>query len=175
MNRQAKRRRAFTLIELLVVIAIIATLAALLFPAIRAMLTQAKRNKTRTQIHTLLSSIKLFKNTYGRWPGQHKQGRDGDIRREDIAHELTNNVRRIQFIDLEPGMLSDERHTFIDPWGRDFVIVMDENTDGKIEIHATEPETGAVMSTTVVHETIAIFSWGQDPKKERKRILSWNM
>ena len=63
-----RRRRAFTLVELLVVMAVIATLAALLFPAVGAIKRMGVIKKTRAQLGKVVMAVEAYKAQHGHYP-----------------------------------------------------------------------------------------------------------
>ena len=63
-GRLLRRRTAFTLIELLVVIAIIATLIAILLPALSRAREQARGAKCLANLHSLGQGVVLYANEY---------------------------------------------------------------------------------------------------------------
>ncbi len=72
------RHTHFTLIELLTVIAIIAILAGMLFPAVKAVQTAAKKNKAKAQMHAIITAIKSYESTYGVLPYQRPAASAGE-------------------------------------------------------------------------------------------------
>lgn len=63
-----KRERAFTLIELLVVVAIIAILVGLLFPAFKAVQTQARQTQAKNDLTQIVNAVNSFYTDYGKYP-----------------------------------------------------------------------------------------------------------
>jgi prepilin-type N-terminal cleavage/methylation domain-containing protein len=91
-------RQAFTLVELLVVLAIIATLIALLLPALAAARTQAQMIKCESNVRQLLIAVNAYAITYkGKYPPNvaapapgafwHDQDRIGAFLACDIASD----------------------------------------------------------------------------------------
>ena len=68
MRARTRAARAFTLVELLVVIGIIATLIAILMPAIGAARTQGLNAATRHGIRSVEAGIEMFRNDHNRIP-----------------------------------------------------------------------------------------------------------
>src|SRR5262247_2953584 len=65
---RCRSARAFTLIELLVVIAIIATLAALLLPALARAKDASHTVYCRNNVQQLNLALKLYVEDFGRYP-----------------------------------------------------------------------------------------------------------
>jgi prepilin-type N-terminal cleavage/methylation domain-containing protein len=64
-----RSRRGFTLVEMLVVIAIIATLAAILMPALRRAKENARRAECTNNLRQLSTGIEIYRVDYkGEWP-----------------------------------------------------------------------------------------------------------
>ena len=68
MGPPATRNPAFTLIELLVVVAIIAILVGLLFPAFKAVQTQARQTQAKNDLTQIVNAVNAFYTDYGKYP-----------------------------------------------------------------------------------------------------------
>src|SRR5256885_1765254 len=66
--QRPRHARAFTLIELLVVIAIIAILVGLLFPAFKAVQSQAKRTQAKNDLTQIVTAVNAYYTEYGKYP-----------------------------------------------------------------------------------------------------------
>jgi prepilin-type N-terminal cleavage/methylation domain-containing protein len=62
------RKTGFTIVELLTVVAIIATLVAVLVPALNTVRRIAKEAKQKAQLATIELALETFKNDYGDYP-----------------------------------------------------------------------------------------------------------
>lgn len=178
-NSGAENRNAgFTLIELLVVIAIICILVGLLVPATRTILEQSARAKAATQTIAVANAIRSFQAANGRWPGQSGYAAntvpvDGQAQSGAILAELTNNLRGTFFLETKESWF-DGSGQMIDPWKRPLSMAMDESTDGQVGATLNCPGSpGASLVTNVANETVLVMSWGPDPARADKRVLSW--
>jgi prepilin-type N-terminal cleavage/methylation domain-containing protein len=168
--------RGFTLIEILVVIAIIAILAGLLFKALPNVTESGRRQKAMADAQLLAQAVKSYRATYGKWPGQ-TQG-DTDRTCDGEAHgplldALTNNPRGLVLLEAPDRLIADGRLT--DPWGRAYLVAMDDDNDGRLRIAATND---AAILEAEVDDTAAVASWGPPaggpvPRDTRKRVCSW--
>ena len=139
-----KRRSSslgFTLIELLVVIAIIALLMGLLFPAVIGAIETAKRNDARAHTQQIASAVGVFWNDYGRLPVP-----DDNTAAEDDAANFTEELSKdiIQILIGENTAVnprdkvyleidsSNTDGTFLDPWGNQYLIKLDRDTNYKV-------------------------------------------
>src|SRR5262249_33189352 len=68
MRPPIRHTPAFTLIELLVVIAIIGILVGLLFPAFRAVQSQARQTQAKNDLTQIVNAVNAFYTEYGRYP-----------------------------------------------------------------------------------------------------------
>src|SRR5215831_5714201 len=68
MRPPCRSTRAFTLIELLVVIAIIGILVGLLFPAFKAVQTQARQTQAKNDLTQIVNAVNAFYTDYGKYP-----------------------------------------------------------------------------------------------------------
>lgn len=178
----------FTMIELLVVVGIILVLTALLIPAVKRMINQSGRGKAAAQVVALANGAKAYRTTYGTWPGQTQGAKDNDVSPDKILHALTNNPRRISFIEPKDNWVRGGY--LVDPWGRIINVAMDENGDGKVSVGIDNAPTWTAYSvdengvrspasaatfaaTNVTTVSVMAMSWGSDPANRNHWVLSW--
>jgi len=104
-------RRAFTLIELIVVIAIIATLAAVVAPAIFQNVGDAKTSAAKSQVEMLGLALNAYRLDNDRFPTS-EQGLEA-LRTPPVAGEVPRNWRGPYLTRVVP----------VDPWGRTYLYV----------------------------------------------------
>ena len=107
--RARRLRRGFTLIELLVTIAIIATLAAIVAPALFGNVGEARRNSARSQIQILALALDAYRLDNDAFPTT-DQGLES-LRTMPVSGSPPTNWKGPYLRQLVP----------IDPWGRAYV------------------------------------------------------
>ncbi len=189
-----KRKRSFTLIELLVVIAIIMILVSMVIVAVGAIKRAANRRRAATEMAGIANAIKAYNVEYGKWPGQMQgsadltyylpagSGTGGQaLDQAKIITALTNNPRDNIYIELPPRSMNAQGQ-FIDPWKRPYIITMDENKSGTVDIWCKIPDIDGKSVPEVkfvgangVKGKIAVVSLGEDPTDDdlSKRVYSW--
>jgi prepilin-type N-terminal cleavage/methylation domain-containing protein len=193
----------FTLIELLAVIAIIAILASLLFPAVQSLMQAARRRKASTEAKALVNAIKAYRNTYGRYPLQSQGAKDvtypdeinlvtdtvgKNTRQWTVVGPLLpgspENPRQLPLLEISPNSLKKDRNGneyYADPWGRPYVIALDESGDQMTS--PTNQLAGAGYMVrypwtgdrrVLTNETVVVLSWGSHPlRKGNRKVMSW--
>lgn len=170
-------RQGFTLLEMLVVIAVITLLVALLMPAASAVRRSARRQKVHADEVAICTAVKGFRDLYGHFPQQtqglvdktYKDGTGGTELQGNfwmalLATSEPLNPRKVPFLDPN----NDGPETcpvggcWLDPWGEHYIIAMDENADGKVEL------TCGSLSTTLVGVVVAVACTNADPP-----VYSW--
>lgn len=159
LNVAKTQTLGFTLIELLVVVAIIGILVGILTPTLRSSLDRAKRARVQADAKSIENAIRAYFQEYSKLPvPDNHQGiadrnyLDADARGV-LSRLTTNNPRKIIFLEL-PGGATDG--TFIDAYGTQFGVAMDNNYDGRVA------GTGGPMGTNVVFAPGVAFSAGPD-------------
>ncbi|MEM9399155.1 MAG: type II secretion system protein [Verrucomicrobiota bacterium] len=198
LSKKYKRRSGFTLVELLVVITIIAILMGLAFPSLQAAMRFAKKSEAKVIVAQLGTAIASYKTEYNRLPiktlgrpQQDEQFEAGELYfvltgQEEKGSEM-DNPRRITFLDfntkyLRQGPANDlnrlppdnpiDADTFVDPWNREYQIIMDFDYDKRIDV----PDTSAAampQDSVTINSTVAIWSLGDDPELPRSYVASW--
>src|SRR4026207_2392887 len=105
MRSPCRSTHAFTLIELLVVIGIIAILVGLLFPAFKAVQTQARETQAKNDLTQIVNAVNAFYTDYGKYPLVTADAIYGPAANPNNtlfnvlrAQDATNNPRQIVFI-----------------------------------------------------------------------------
>ena len=180
----ATRIRAFTLIELLVVIAIIAILVGLLFPAFKAVQTQARQTQAKNDLTQFVNAVNSFYTEYGKYPiatNDNTIGPDNSGLMYTLRADSTNansnpnvnnttNPRVIVFIN-PPYVKNDtvgQRRSgvsptdgrYYDPWGSPYRIVIDGDYSNTINPNPYTANTGA--GPTPLNIGVIAWSWGPD-------------
>jgi general secretion pathway protein G len=104
-------RRAFTLIELLVVIAIIATLAAVVAPALFGNVGEARKNAVKSQLQIMSLALDAYRIDNDAYPTS-EQGLEA-LRSMPLGGEPPKNWKGPYLRQVVP----------LDPWGRPFVYL----------------------------------------------------
>ena len=110
-TRSVSRRSGFTLIELLVTIAIIATLAAVVAPALFGNIGDARHNAAKSQLQILMLALDAFRLDNDSYPTA-EQGLDA-LRTLPTAGDAPPNWKGPYLRQAVP----------LDPWGRPYVYV----------------------------------------------------
>jgi general secretion pathway protein G len=110
-TRSVSRRSGFTLIELLVTIAIIATLAAVVAPALFGNIGDARHNAAKSQIEILVLALDAFRLDNDSYPTA-EQGL-GALRTLPTAGDAPPNWKGPYLRQAVP----------LDPWGHAYVYV----------------------------------------------------
>lgn len=147
-------KRGFTLIELLVVIVILGILIGLGSRGLRAAKINAKKAQARVEMSSIEIAVKAYQNKYGKLPAVDSFHGSSDVSDSEMlsrdtlailtAQNTTENPAEIVF--LEPqGSARDG--TFLDPWGMQYLIALDTDYDGQVQIQKyTVPRKAAIIS-----------------------------
>ncbi len=106
---RSRARAGFTLIELLVTIAIIATLAAIVAPALFGNVGEARKNTARSQVQILALALDAYRLDNDAFPST-EQGLEA-LRTFPVSGDAPKNWRGPYLRQLVP----------MDPWGRAYV------------------------------------------------------
>jgi general secretion pathway protein G len=110
-RRRGQRRRGFTLIELLVVIAIIATLAAVVAPAVFRNVGDAKMSAAKSQIEIFAIALNSYRLDNDDYPTA-ERGLEA-LRTLPAGGEVPRNWKGPYLSRVVP----------LDPWGRPYIYV----------------------------------------------------
>ncbi len=134
------KKCGFTLIELLVVIAILAILVTLGSKGLRNARISARKAQAMVEIKSIETAVKAYFNEYGKLPVEADDQGEGDPEASvefsaeiiDIltAENMDDNRRELVF--LEPQTASSGE--FLDPWNVPYLIMMDTDYDGIIDV-----------------------------------------
>ena len=160
----------FTLVELLVVIGIIAILSAILLPVLGNAAKKADMSKARSEISTLVNAIKQYESVYGVLPVPDGAGEllteteyeqliyilqaETDTTKITAAN-LAKNSRRQKFLDI----VGNNPGEYLDPWDNDYIVVLDDDYDGKIS--AARVPSG-VHAAGDLNYSVVVWSFGPD-------------
>lgn len=195
IHRTSRNSSAFTLIEMLVVITIIGILASIAFPVTTAVMEKARRVKALAVIKDLQVGIKGYLTEYNHYPSETT---DNDEKVETSSgslipvllgseSEATLNGRGIKFVDLPIGRNgkgglvgeSADNYQLLDEWGEPYTVIMDTNSDEKVENPDVENQDSKISSqaSPELPVGVAIYSLGPNgPKKKSldgKSVTSW--
>ncbi|MBN2641281.1 MAG: prepilin-type N-terminal cleavage/methylation domain-containing protein [Victivallales bacterium] len=198
------KKQHFSLVELLVVIAIIAILAGLIIPTVGGMREKARMTQAKAEMNAIKTAILAFESTYGVLPLKDTTGAvpagdivdttgtpigrvlGGNVGYNRLMEWLTQsecdatagidpnspNTRKIKFLDPRPT-----GGPWLDPWGQEYVIWMDHDYDGKVEIKdidnsgngdrwnsAHKPSSDS--NKHVLNGSVFIYSWGPNKNED---------
>lgn len=134
------KRDGFTLIELLVVIAIIAILATLGSKVVRSARINAKKAQAQVEMQSIETAVKAYVNKYGKLPldedqqGKPEQKVDEVYSRNTILMLTGDNPAAMVFLETPVEGDSQPLGTFLDPWGEQYLVQLDSDYDGQVDI-----------------------------------------
>ena len=163
-------KAGFSMVELLAVILILWMLFGMVFAAKRAVRQASWNRQAASRCQILSQAIKEYRRDYGKWPGQVQSQRDrlygfGESSQTNVLAALTNTPRGEFYVEFDADELS-ELGECLDPWGRPYLIALDENNDGRLNV--APAGLGAVQAD----QRVGVMSFGSNA--DRIRINSWS-
>ncbi len=198
-----RRYKGFTLIELLVVVGIIAMLAGIILPAVTGALRRADISRAEHEMSQIRNGIKAYYGEYGRFPVPEAQGTadltyagKSEARHQAAvmnilrAKDSTNNPKGFVFVEIPEDSREGTDHNgntytasdgyFLDPWGNPYIIAMDCNYDGRLQVSgAGNPADAIVKGLSVAGDgifdglTVGVMSYGANPGRTNSFMTTW--
>lgn len=167
------KKIGFTLIELLVVMVILGILITLGSRTLRAARLSAKRAQALVEVKSIETAISAYHHKYGKLPVLDElQGRE-DLSTSDAESCATISILTAENALLNPAEMvfletqgSAVNGIFVDPWGRQYQIVLDTDYDGYVETplgrvrrRAAVLSVGCYEMNGSVETNDYVFSW----------------
>ncbi len=164
-------REAFTMLEMLAVVLVLSVLFGFLLSAITTLRRSAELKQARTDAVAIAQALKEYRGIFGTWPAQRQGNRDrvyaaanGEDCPTNVIAALIDNPRGLRLLVLPDGDIANLWYR--DPWDQPYMIVMDEDGDGRLDFAL--PERGAI---SVLNETAGVIT--ESPNGQL--ILSWEL
>ncbi len=186
------RKKKFTLVEMLTVIAIIGVLAGILIPTITISKRRAQEATAKTEVSSIVAAIKAYRQQYNKLPlkltKQNNNKPTGKVTPDEYVDFMEmlcgknvsgTNPRQTKFLtprakdSAKAGGGTVVPAVWLDPWGREYRIFLDEDYDNKVDVNADE-----------LHGDIFVYSLGIDgdetpgkknnEEKNKDNVTSWD-
>jgi prepilin-type N-terminal cleavage/methylation domain-containing protein len=165
---------AFTLIEMLTVLVIISILASMVFAVVLYAQRWMREKRAMMEIKSIELAIKTYHARYGKWPNQTQLRPDFCYYTDNaiVIAALTSNPGHEVVLQFQLSSLSTNpanRGSFLDPWQRPYVIIMDENDDNRVTFDnitnvVLTNLSGKVTTNDLnfsVDVEVGVLSWGE--------------
>lgn len=172
------KKCGFTLIELLTVIAILVILFTLGSKGIRSARLAAKKAQAQVEMKSIETAVKSYAAHYGKLPVDAAQqgvaepvvnaAFSAGIIRTLTAEDAKNNPAEMIFLDPQSGASS--AGTFLDPWGKPYLIYLDTDYNDEVTINYTPLNETVRRKVAVLSVGLFLLDQNSD---ESRFIKSW--
>ncbi|MGN0867557.1 MAG: type II secretion system protein [Oligosphaeraceae bacterium] len=164
------QRHSFTLTELLMAIGIIVILASIAVPTTISAIKKAEVAKAQAEMTTLVEALKNYESTYGVLPlkllgATPSDGKISGTSGTYTAYETLIRILQGENLTVNGKAMNKRKVVFLegkdegvltDPWGNDYIVLLDGDGDGKLDPSSTDEPKGL------------------DGKPWRKDIIIWS-
>lgn len=124
-------KKAFSLMELMIVIIILGLLSAMVAPQLIGKSEQAKQKLVCVELKTISDALKSFKIDSGIYPTM-----------EEGLESLIKNPDTDKFKNYPSGGYLDRKKAPQDPWGHQYIYILEDNSFDIISLGADGKEGG---------------------------------